>query len=70
MFKKKLCPKCEMGKYTYELDKRSPMCPYIGCYSKKKCPMFIKLKKSKKDGALRWFTRKPVLLPPPRKIAL
>ena len=50
MFKRKLCPKCKTGKYTYELDRRSPVCPYIGCYSGKKCPMYVKLEKPQKGG--------------------
>ena len=49
MFKKKLCPKCKTGKYTYELDKRSPVCPYIGCYRNKRCSMFVRIE-PKKDG--------------------
>ena len=68
MFKRKLCPKCKTGKYTYELDRRSPVCPYIGCYSGKKCPMYVKLEKPQKGGTLRWFTRKSVsCYPPPEK---
>ena len=50
MFKRKLCPTCKTGKYTYELDRRSPVCPYIGCYSRKKCPMYDKLEKPQKSG--------------------
>ena len=50
MFKRNLCPKCKTGKYTYELDRRSPVCPYIGCYSGKKCPMYVKLEKPQKGG--------------------
>ena len=50
MFKRKLCPKCKTGKYTYELDKRSPMCPYIDCYNGKKCPMYVKLEEPQKSS--------------------
>ena len=50
MFKRKLCPKCKTGKYTYELDKRSPVCPYIGCHNGKKCHMYVKLEKPQKGG--------------------
>ena len=53
MFKRKLCPNCKTGKYTYELDKMSPMCPYIKCYSANKCPMYVKLEKSHKDNLWR-----------------
>ena len=49
MFKKKLCPKCKTGKYTYELDKRSTECPYIGCYRNNRCSMFVRIE-PKKDG--------------------
>lgn len=45
--KRELCPKCKTGKYTYELDKRSPMCPYIGCHNGKKCSMYAKDKPQK-----------------------
>ena len=48
MFKRKLCSKCKMGKYTYELDKRSPECPYIGRHRGNDCPMYVKLVKPKK----------------------
>ena len=58
MFKRKLCPRCEMGKYTYELDNRSPMCPYIGCYSKYKCPMFVKLKNPQKRRKFKAIRKK------------
>ena len=50
MFKRKSCPKCKTGKYTYELDKHSSVCPYIGWYSRKKCPMYVKLEKPQKGG--------------------
>ena len=66
MFKRKLCPKCKTGKYTYELDRRSPVCPYIGCYSGKKCPMYVKLEKPQKGGFWgRIFGNGKVI--PPRK---
>lgn len=57
MFKRKLCPKCKMGKYTYELDKRSPVCPYIGCHNGKKCSMYVKLEKPQKGGFWRGLFR-------------
>lgn len=46
MCKRNLCSKCETGKYHYELDQRSPMCPYISCYNKKKCAMYVKSEKT------------------------
>lgn len=53
MLKRKLCPNCKIGKYTYEIDKRSPYCPYLGCCDGKKCSMFVKLDKPKKNSFLR-----------------
>lgn len=50
MCKRKLCPSCKTGQYTYELDKRSPVCPYLGCHNGKQCPMYVKLDKPKKDS--------------------
>ena len=50
MFKRKLCSKCKMGKYTYELDKRSPECLYIGRHKGNYCPMYVKLVKPEKCG--------------------
>ena len=58
MFKRKLCPKCKTGKYTYELDRRSPVCPYIGCHNGKKCPMYVKLEKPQKGGFWERITKK------------
>jgi len=34
--KKRLCTNCKTGKESYELDKHSEACPYIGCYKFKK----------------------------------
>ena len=39
-----------MGKYTYELDKRSPECLYIGRHKGNYCPMYVKLVKPEKCG--------------------
>ncbi len=38
-----LCSQCKTGKYTYELDKNSTLCPYILCNNGKTCSMFEKL---------------------------
>lgn len=50
-FKRKLCPKCKTGQDTYRLDSSSPMCPYIGCYNGKHCPMFVRMDKPEKGRA-------------------
>lgn len=46
-FKRKLCPHCKTGKRTYELDRRSPECPYMHCHDGEKCIMYEKLDKGK-----------------------
>lgn len=33
MCRRKLCPHCKTGKYTHELDSRSPECPYLACHN-------------------------------------
>ena len=53
MFRKKLCPQCKMGKKAYELDRRSPVCPYLSCHNGRKCTMFEKQDEPKKFGFLR-----------------
>ena len=45
MFRRKLCPHCKTGKYTYELDSRSPECPYLCCHNGRKCVMYVPLEK-------------------------
>ncbi len=39
--KKQICPSCKTGKYTYDLDKLSENCPYIGCLKNGKCKFYI-----------------------------
>ena len=45
--KNNLCPKCRIGKESYELDKHSAACPYIVCWKNGKCKYFSPLKKQK-----------------------
>lgn len=66
MFRKKLCPHCKTGKYTYALDPRSPECPYIYCHNGKKCAMYERLDEPKKQSFLSCILDR-VLLPPPPK---
>ncbi len=40
---KQLCPVCQTGKETYELDQRSPCCPYIACHNGTKCGWYKKI---------------------------
>lgn len=35
-FRKQICPRCKTGKYTYDLDPKSEVCPYIGCWRRNK----------------------------------
>ena len=39
-FKKQICPRCKTSKYTYELDPKSEVCPYIGCWRRNKCHFY------------------------------
>lgn len=45
-----LCSNCETGKNTYELDRHSPLCPYISFHNGKECSMYKEMKKEKNDG--------------------
>ena len=67
MFRRKLCPHCKTGKRTYELDSKSPECPYLCCHNGKKCAMYVPLEKEEKNGFLRRLFRKGSCVPP-RKI--
>lgn len=69
MFRKKLCPHCKTGKYAYELDPRSPLCPYLSCHNGKKCSMFKMLGEPKKQSFISHILDK-VFVTPPRKIGL
>ena len=69
MFRKKLCPHCKTGKCSYELDPRSPVCPYLSCHNGKKCSMFKMLDEPEKRSFLNRIL-KGYLLPPPRKLSL
>lgn len=52
MFRRKLCPHCKTGKYTYELDRHSLECPYLACHNGRKCAMYEKLDEPKKRSFL------------------
>ncbi len=39
-WKKQICPRCKNGKYTYDLDPKSELCPYIGCLKNGKCHLY------------------------------
>lgn len=43
-WKKQICPRCKTGKYTYELDPKSDMCPSISCWKNGKCIFYAPLK--------------------------
>lgn len=49
-FKKQICPKCKVGKESYELDRHSETCPYIGYWKDGKCQFFKPLDKPSKKG--------------------
>lgn len=58
MFKRKLCPHCKTGKYTYELDRQSTECPYIYCHKGRTCSMYVKLNETEKKGFLSGIFKK------------
>lgn len=35
-----ICPTCKTGKYTYELDPKADMCPYISSLENGKCQFY------------------------------
>ena len=37
---KQLCPNCKTGSESYQLDKQSESCPYIGCLKDGKCNFY------------------------------
>ena len=51
-FKKQICPRCKTGKYTYDLDPKSDVCPYIGCWKRNKCSFYKPLNKEPKMAFL------------------
>ena len=65
-FKRQICPRCKTGKYTYELDRHSEACPYIGCWKKGKCSFFEPLESTPKKGILSGFKNKRSVTPPPK----
>ena len=46
---KRLCSSCKTGRDSYKLDRRSEMCPYIGCYEINKCAFYIPLETCKQS---------------------
>ena len=67
LFKKKICPRCKTGKYTYDLDPKSEACPYIGCWRRNKCHFYKPLEKDSKKGIFSGFKNKRSVTPPPKK---
>ena len=57
-WKKQICPRCKTGKYTYELDPKSEVCPYIGCWKRNKCHFYKPLEKAPKTGILSGLRKK------------
>ena len=57
IWKKQICPRCKTGKDSYELDKRSEACPYIGCWKNCICSFYDPLEKPKKENHLWDLTR-------------
>ena len=47
--KMQICSRCKTGKYMYELDPKSEICPYIGFWKKNKCHFYVPLDKTPKN---------------------
>ena len=62
--KKQICPRCKTGKYTYDLDPKSEVCPYIGCWRRNKCHFYKPLEKGTKKGIFNDFKNKRSVTPP------
>ena len=56
--KKQICPRCKTGKYNYERDPKSEVCPYIGCWKRNKCHFYKPLEKEPKKGFLNGILNK------------
>lgn len=67
MFKRQICPICKTGLRMLELDRREPVCPYMGCHNGKKCSRFKQLERDKNNGVLSRFIKISKVLPPPEK---
>ncbi len=61
--KKQICPRCKTGKHTYDLDPKSDVCPYIGCWKRNKCHFYKPLEKGPKKGVLSSFVNKRSITP-------
>ncbi len=59
ILKKQICPRCKTGKESYELDRHSEVCPYIGCWKNGKCPYFQSVEKTSEKGILKQAKRYP-----------
>lgn len=68
-FRKQICPRCKTGKYTYDLDPKSEVCPYIGCWKRNKCHFYKPLEKAPKTGILSGL-RKQRSVTPPKKMTV
>lgn len=66
-WKKQICPKCKVGKWSYELDKHSEACPYIGCWKDGKCQFFEPINDSSKKGIFSGLINKRSVTPPKNK---
>ena len=63
-FRKQICPRCKTGKYTYDLDPKSEVCPYIGCWRRNKCHFYKPLEKEPIKGVFSGFKNKRSVTPP------
>lgn len=63
-WKKQICPKCKTGKDSYDLDKHSESCPYIGFWKDGKCQFFEPIKSTSKNGIFSGFKNKRSVTPP------
>ncbi len=44
-----ICPKCRVGKESYERDKHSTACPYILCWKDGECQYYVPFNDDKEE---------------------
>ena len=64
--KKQICTGCKTGKDSYELDKHSGICPYIGCWENYKCQFYVPLENTPKHSIFNRNKNKSSHVIPPK----
>ncbi len=61
---KRKCKYCKIGMKSFELDRLSPVCPYIECYKNGECGMFAALEKYDNNFFVSVFKKMMLFLSP------